>query len=234
MAKEINIHPAQARILRELLFVREARFSSLNKLELSNDHFSFHIQQLLNDGLTEKTESGGYTLTIKGKEFANRMDTDLALIERQAKVGVAIACVRTIGKRKEYLIQKRLKQPYFGYHGFPTGKIRWGETIEETAKRELKEETGLISNNIEICGVKHKMDYDSNGNFLEDKFMFRVRINEPQGKLKTNIEGGKNMWLTKKEIKKLDPLFDGFFEVLESVDKKQQGVIERKYTVKHY
>lgn len=51
--------------------------------------------------------------------------------------------------KKQYLVQTRLKDPFFGYHGYVTGKIRWGEKILEAAKRELLEETGMTAENFD-------------------------------------------------------------------------------------
>ena len=45
----------------------------------------------------------------------------------------------------KFLAQQRLKQPFYGFWGRPTGKVGWGETILETAARELMEETGLTA-----------------------------------------------------------------------------------------
>lgn len=69
---ELKIHDYQISILRELLFRPEARFRDLNKVDVTNDHFSFHVNHLIKEGLIKKT-NGKYSLTDEGKEFANRM-----------------------------------------------------------------------------------------------------------------------------------------------------------------
>ncbi|HEY1074642.1 MAG TPA: NUDIX domain-containing protein, partial [Patescibacteria group bacterium] len=146
MKKDIQLHPAQLAILRELLYKPEARFSELNVTNLTSDHFNFHIQQLIHAALVEKSEGAKYKLTSSGKEFANRFDTDTPnniTIEKQAKIGVAVCCVDTQDGEIKYLLQQRLKQPYYGYWGCMTGKIKWGESVYETAKRELEEEMGV-------------------------------------------------------------------------------------------
>ena len=117
MSTEVKLHSVQAKILRELLFKPQARFSELNLTELTNDHFTFHVNQLLEIGLIEKVDKK-YTLTTIGKEFANRMDTDTAKLERQAKTAVLVICVRKNRSKTECLVQQRLKQPFYGFYGF--------------------------------------------------------------------------------------------------------------------
>jgi len=138
-------------VLRHLLLRPESSFSELQKLmETESDATNFHIKQLVHAGYITKIARGKYTLTMAGKEYANRMDTDERVIEKQAKVAACLVIRREDGKE---LIQQRLKQPYYGYYGRPTGKIRWGETILEGAARELMEETGLTAD----------MAYDARG-----------------------------------------------------------------------
>ncbi len=233
MSTEIDIHPVQSSILCELLFVKEGRFGQLNKLGLSTDHFSFHLKQLVDWGLVDKLKSGKYTLSEKGKEFANRFDTEKTEVERQAKVAVLIVGVKKEGGRKKYLIQQRLKQPYFGFWGFLTGKIRWGETVDQAGARELKEETGL-KGKLELTAVKHKMDYDQRKKLLEDKYFFVIRASKLQGEMMKKFEGGRNKWMEKKEILQLTDLFDGVEESMELVDKANFKFSESKYKVRGY
>ena len=136
MSIEVKIHQAQTGILRELLFVKEAGYAELQKpTGLASDHFNFHISKLVELGLVDKVGRGRYKLSVKGKEYANKLDTDRKTIERQPKVAVLLAIERKAGDKQEMLFQKRTKNPYYGYLGFPTGKISWGESIIETAAR---------------------------------------------------------------------------------------------------
>ena len=234
MATEINLHTVQAIILRNLLFKTAARFSELNTTELTNDHFTFHVKKLIDDELIFKDETERYQLTIKGKEFANRLDTDEVVIERQAKIGVLLIAYReeTEGQR-QFLIQQRLKQPFYGFYGFPTGKIRWGETITQTAQRELAEETGLQGDVI-FLGIKHKMDYTSEHTLLEDKYFFVCTIKNPTGLLMEEFEGGRNLWLTREEITTLPDLFPAVDEWPSLIDSPSLIFIETQDVVEKY
>ena len=53
----------------------------------------------------------------------------------------------------EYLLQNRVKKDWQGYT-FPGGHIEPGESIVQSAIREVKEETGLTMKNPRLVGVK--------------------------------------------------------------------------------
>lgn len=192
-----TLHSAHVAILHVLLFRPSARFAQLQKAsELSSDHFNFYLKQLLDESLVAKNKDGAYHLTGKGKEFANRFDTDERKVERQPKVAVCLIIRRGDGTQ---LVQQRLKQPYYGYWGRPTGKIRWGETIMQAAARELMEETRLTAD-LSFEQVYHKMDYNKEtGELLEDKIFFVIGGTKPQGELIESFAGGRNAWMTRDE-----------------------------------
>lgn len=235
---ELEIHPIQTKILNALLFKEKARFKELNTTNLTTDHFTFHVNKLIKDGLISKKPEGVYVLTTKGKEFANRLDTEKEVIERQPKVGVAVSCLLVENGEKKYLVQQRLKQPYFGFHGVVSGKIRWGESIKDTAKRELFEETGLTVKIIDLVGIEHKTDYGKTGVLLEDKIFFIFLGSQPKGVLKEVFKGGKNFWLTKSEILKLSKVFDDvpqLIKIFETNNRSRKPVFfENRFTVAEY
>lgn len=201
------MHPAQVAILHALLFRPSANFAELQKAsELTSDHFNFHLKQMIEQKLVRKNSDGAYTLTTSGKEYANRFDTDERVVERQPKVAVLLRVQREDGKM---LCQQRLKQPFYGFWGRPTGKIRWGETILETAARELMEETGLEAD-LKLTQIYHKIDRDKeSGELLEDKIFFSVVGTHPRGELKETFDGGRNAWLSLEEAMAQEKVFDG-------------------------
>ena len=209
MSLQTNIHNAQSKILRELLFHPKAGYSELQKpTGLTSDHFNFHISRLVELGLIEKLERGTYALTPKGKEYANRLDTDNNTIERQPKVTLILALERQQNGHTEYLFQERLKNPYFGFWGLPSGKMRWGETITEAAARETLEETGLEAD-FTVAGVYHELTRQTETNeLLEDKMFFVVSGQNPRGALLSDFEGGHNEWLTREAVMAKDKKYE--------------------------
>lgn len=197
MSIDKTLHPAHVAILHVLLFRPDARFGELQKAsELSSDHFNFYLKQLLGQDFVTKNDRGAYHLTQKGKEFANRFDTDERKVERQPKVAVCLLIYHADGRQ---LVQQRLKQPFYGYWGRPTGKIRWGETILDAAARELKEETNLEAD-LSFQSIYHKMDYNQEtSEMLEDKIFFVIDCNNVRGDLIQEFEGGRNTWMTLQE-----------------------------------
>lgn len=201
MSHEVKLHTVQTSILRALLFEPTATYTNLQQLtDLSSDHFNFHITRLVELNLIEKVQRGTYRLTTAGKEYANRLDTDNNTVERQPKSAVIFGLSREKDGKIEYLFQERRKNPYFGFWGLPSGKIRWGETITETARRESLEETGLDAD-FEIASVYHEAVKDSKtGGIIEDKIFFIVRGTNARGTLIEDFEGGHNKWRTVESV----------------------------------
>ncbi|HSH31524.1 MAG TPA: NUDIX domain-containing protein [Candidatus Saccharimonadales bacterium] len=232
MKLEIDIHPAQAEILNVLLFNPTAKFGELNKTGLGSDHFNFHLKRLLELGLVEKIDGGSYRLSVIGKEFAGRFDTEQMVIERQAKLGALLVPAREQAGTMKYLVQRRLKQPFYGYWGLLGGKIRWGETVLEAAGRELKEETGL-SGQLKLGVILHKMDYTPAGEMLEDKFFYIVRVGQVAGELIETFDSGRNAWKSLPEIEELErqgQAFEHIGQMVKLAQAKQLDFVEHKYT----
>lgn len=227
MSYEANAHDAQMAILRHLLLSPGAGFAELQKnTDLTSDHFNFHIKKLVDVGYVEKKDNGHYILSRAGKEYANRMDTDDNIIEKQPKISVALIIENDEGK---ILAQQRLKQPYYGFWGRPTGKIRWGEPMLEAAARELMEETGLTAD-LRVGGFYHKMDYDKeSGDLLEDKIFVLVYGVNPKGDLIVDDEGHHNEWLSDDEMLKRDKVFQSVPEITAMARENVMNFIEHKY-----
>lgn len=181
--------------------------SCKKRTSLTSDHFNFHIKKLVEVGYVQKHDAS-YSLTSRGKEYANRMDTDENEIEKQPKVSVVLLVERNHDGRREFLTQQRLKQPWYGFYGRAGGKVRWGESFEEAAARELKEETGL-DGAFTFSHVFHKRDYKtSDGSLLEDKIFVIMHCNDFTGEMLEVFEGGKNFWMTQDELTAQDSYFE--------------------------
>ena len=229
-----DIHKIQADILKALLLREAGRFSEIKPADLPSDQFTFHLKKLTESGVVEKTTDGFYRLTIAGKDYANRYDIDSkeVKLEKQAKLGVLIIASRGNVGNREYVMQTRLKQPFFGFRGFVTGKIKAGESVIETAARELEEETGLRGKVRQKC-IYHERIYSSAQELLEDKYFFICLSHAPEGNLITDFEGGKNEWLDASEALKGNIFYD-IADLLLLAEENAPAFSEKSYTVEKY
>jgi 8-oxo-dGTP pyrophosphatase MutT (NUDIX family) len=234
MSLEVKIHDAQTLILRELLFRPEAGYAQLQKpTGLTSDHFNFHISRLVELGLVEKAGRGLYGLSLAGKEYANKLDTDSNTIERQPKLAVMLAISRNKAGREEFLIQERVKNPNYGFFGFPTGKVRWGETIIDTANRELMEETELQAD-FEVAGISHEhVRLEETYKLMEDKIFFICRGSNVRGELKTEFEGGRNQWMTLDKLQKKEKRFESLDREIEIISRESWLIEQTTWYSKH-
>ena len=122
-----------------------------------------------------------------------------------AKTELTNMCM--IYKDNKVLVQERVKS----WKGitFPGGHVENGESIVESTKREIKEETGLIITNLVPCGIVHWYNNETG----ERYFVFNYKTSSFSGNLLNKSEEGKVYWV---EIDKLSTLnlSEGFQERL--------------------
>jgi len=73
------------------------------------------------------------------------------------KVIMVVAGAFVLDKENRVLMQKRADN---GQCGLPGGFMELGENVQDTARREVYEETGLILNELELFGIYSGPQYD--------------------------------------------------------------------------
>ncbi|MHA2208781.1 MAG: NUDIX domain-containing protein [Candidatus Thorarchaeota archaeon] len=91
----------------------------------------------------------------------------------------AVDVLVTDGER--ILLVKRGKDPYKDRFALPGGFVEYGETVEETAVREIMEETGVQIKLEAILGVYSDPQRDPRGHILTTVFIGRQIAGEPVG-----------------------------------------------------
>lgn len=84
---------------------------------------------------------------------------------------VSTDCVAARGN--EIMLIKRAHEPFSGYWCLPGGMMNVGETIEQTAVREVFEETGAVAKIVSLIGVYSGPHRDPRGTSLTTAFLMK-------------------------------------------------------------
>mgnify|MGYP000885897431 CR=1 FL=1 len=94
----------------------------------------------------------------------------------------------------EVLVQNR-KKSYPGW-SFPGGHVEPGESVHDCAVREVREETGLVVQDLAYCGLVHWVHQDSDDRYL----CFMYKTSRYEGSLLPDTEEGTQFWMTKVDL----------------------------------
>lgn len=100
--------------------------------------------------------------------------------------------------------------------------MRFGERIEDCARRELEEETGIKAEEIEWLGVVNDREALDNSHFV--KFVYLVTKFSGEMKVKEPEKCERWEWFDKDNLP--EPLFYGHIKLLE-LYKNKQKIIDR-------
>src|SRR4030095_14025889 len=101
----------------------------------------------------------------------------MRMSEKQSNNPIPVVDV-IIQQDSKILFAKRKKEPFKGILGLPGGFVNIGETIEEAARREVKEETSLDIELTDILGVYSDPQRDPRGHIMSTVFIGRIPSNE--------------------------------------------------------
>ena len=100
----------------------------------------------------------------------------------------------------KYLLQDRVSSDWHGY-ALPGGHVEPNESIVESVRREMKEETGLDVINPRLCGIKQ---FPKNGGRY---LVFLFEATEFSGELRSSDEG-EMRWLSREQLKSVKTVDD--------------------------
>ena len=182
-------------IFLKLIHTPRATFSDLWNQKVESNLFAYHLRKLEEEGLIGKFEDG-YGLTAEGRK-ASAFIEGATGGKAELPTPTVIILAREDGK---ILCQERLKEPFYGYWGFPSGKINFGWNPEECAIRDFEEETGLTAGKAELKVAAFVKTYEE-GKILHHHLMFTVEVSDIKGTLKEQTHKAKHEWLTIEEYK---------------------------------
>jgi 8-oxo-dGTP diphosphatase len=109
-----------------------------------------------------------------------------------------------ITQDKKIILVKRVFDPYKDHWALPGGIVEYGETVEDAAIREAKEETGLDIKIEKLIGVYSDPDRDPRGHFVSVCFLCKP----VGGNLETSEETKEVRTFSKEELKGIKLAFD--------------------------
>lgn len=93
---------------------------------------------------------------------------------------LSVDCV-VFDRADRLLLIRRGHAPFKGQFALPGGFVDIGESVEDAALRELKEETGLDGKILRLIGVYSDPNRDPRGANVSCAFLVRVSRGKPQG-----------------------------------------------------
>ncbi|HJP96832.1 MAG TPA: NUDIX domain-containing protein [Candidatus Saccharimonadales bacterium] len=212
--------PARATILYHLRHVSSARYSDLRRAaNMESDTFKFHVRYLVEQGIIAKQPDGSYVLTVVGKETANNLNESAQTQLKQPKVSLLLVISRPTPQGTEYLMQKRLRQPFYGYWGLLSGPAQWGQDFTVSAAHELRKQTGLAVD-LQVSTFLRQRDYTPAHELLEDK-LFVLLTAQVQNQEPAKWKYGENAWMTLAQLREQPQYFSLTTQAIQAVQTKQ-------------
>ncbi len=189
-------HELERQIVLKLIHAPQASFNELWAKQGESNTFAYHLHELEERGVVAKNVQGAYQLTEKGRR-------DSAFIEGDTGSRAefpTLSDVILVRDGDKWLCQRRLKQPFFGYWGFVSGKINFGLNVFECATRDLEEEAGLHASAWELKAIEQVKTFED-GKLLHHHFLFHVYTEKFSGTFISSTHKAENAWLTLDEYK---------------------------------
>jgi ADP-ribose pyrophosphatase YjhB (NUDIX family) len=165
-------HHIQKYIIDALMYAQAARFRDLRPPKTDTNLFTYHLNSLVKNGMVTKVE-GGYTLSLAGLSYVDRVSTENKAIRTQPKIITMLLIQNSDG---DILLQRRSKQPYINAWTLPYGKLHIDDpSVLVAAKREAKEKLGLVDQEMQHigdCYIRVKSDDEVLSTTLAHIFKF--------------------------------------------------------------
>jgi ADP-ribose pyrophosphatase YjhB (NUDIX family) len=190
-------HEIQRRIILKLIHTPRSSYNQLWNKEGESNLFAYHLKKLEDAGLVQKFDDG-YGLTTEGQQLSAFIEGDTGG-KAALPTPTVIMLVRDGNK---ILCQQRLKEPFYGYWGLPSGKVNFGWNPKECALRDLKEETALDASDATLREIEYTKTFEDE-KLLHHHIMWTYEITDFSGELKEQTHKAINKFLTKEELSAL-------------------------------
>ena len=119
-----------------------------------------------------------------------------------------VGCLAVVRRGDKILLVQRAKPPGAGKWGFPGGHLEMGETVQECAVRELREETGIEADALSVLTAFDFITRDASGKPTRHFTLIAVLCDWRAGDGETIEDASALGWFTLAEAEKLDTFPD--------------------------
>ena len=145
-------------------------------------------------GATRLTELGETILA----EYENKARSVTSQLQNQWRKP-SVTADGLVVKGSKVLLIRRKKEPFKGEYALPGGFLEYGETMEDCVIREVREETGIVSEIVGLFGVFSDPRRDPRGHFVTAVYHMR-----PQGgKLKAGDDAASAKWVDMNDLPRM-------------------------------
>lgn len=107
-------------------------------------------------------------------------------------------------RRGKVLLVRRKNPPNRGRWTVPGGLVELGESVEEAARREVKEELGVRAEVERLFDVTTYVELDESGKVRYHYVLVDYIMRPPEGRLRLNSESSAYGWFARAQVRKLD------------------------------
>jgi len=115
-------------------------------------------------------------------------------------VGVGVVVLRDGAAGREVLLIRRGRAPRAGEWSIPGGKQEWGETVRETAHREIMEETGVTISDLKLIDVVDGLMRDAKGALDRHLTLVDFRAVWTGGAVRAGDDATEARWVLLKDL----------------------------------
>jgi 8-oxo-dGTP diphosphatase len=111
-----------------------------------------------------------------------------------------LAVSAAVWRADRFLVVRRARPPAQGLFTLPGGGVEAGETLKQAVVRELREETGLIVEPIDLAGHREVIMRDAEGRVARHFVILAFAAQWREGELNLNEELAEARWIEAAEL----------------------------------
>lgn len=116
--------------------------------------------------------------------------------QKRPAVGVGTVVLKQTPQGLEVLLIRRGRAPWAGEWSIPGGRQEWGESVRETAIREVREETAVEITNLSLLDVVDGITHGADGHVDKHWTLVDFRADWVSGDLRPGDDAADAKWVS--------------------------------------